>query len=238
MKNLRLLAISAMVVVALILGIQSTSHALMKLYLYDGVNPPVIITDEGLGDLTGGEGAITYSGAIGNWSVNVTTGISYPVLGSPGVPYLDLNSINTTSVLGGNLVIGAAQTGFTMFDSISGVAGPFTLAAGGTTAGSVDFDVWLNTSNLYPWGDLNNIVFLDLFFGSSPFSGSITETANGVFDPYSLTIRADIRHAGAGSTSFDAELQGGKVPEPISLILLGSGLAGAGLYRRLRKPRG
>jgi hypothetical protein len=32
--------------------------------------------------------------------------------------------------------------------------------------------------------------------------------------------------------------QSGKIPEPISLILLGSGLAGAGLYRRLRKPRG
>lgn len=31
---------------------------------------------------------------------------------------------------------------------------------------------------------------------------------------------------------------GSKVPEPISLILLGSGLAGAGLYRRLRKPKG
>ena len=30
----------------------------------------------------------------------------------------------------------------------------------------------------------------------------------------------------------------GKIPEPISLILLGSGLAGVGLYRRLRKPRG
>jgi hypothetical protein len=42
---------------------------------------------------------------------------------------------------------------------------------------------------------------------------------------------------GATVISFDNELQG-KVPEPISLILLGSGLAGAGLYRRIRKPRG
>ncbi len=33
------------------------------------------------------------------------------------------------------------------------------------------------------------------------------------------------------------DLINGKIPEPISLILLGSGLAGAGLYRRLRKPK-
>jgi hypothetical protein len=32
-------------------------------------------------------------------------------------------------------------------------------------------------------------------------------------------------------------IEQGKIPEPISLILLGSGLAGAGLYRRLRKPK-
>ena len=32
--------------------------------------------------------------------------------------------------------------------------------------------------------------------------------------------------------------QNGEIPEPISLILLGSGLAGVGLYRRFKKPRG
>ena len=47
--------------------------------------------------------------------------------------------------------------------------------------------------------------------------------------------------AGAGgraSLSFVENQYSEKIPEPMSLILLGSGLAGVGLYRRLRKPKG
>jgi len=43
---------------------------------------------------------------------------------------------------------------------------------------------------------------------------------------------------GRAALSFVENRTSEKIPEPISLILLGSGLAGAGLYRRLRKPRG
>jgi len=46
--------------------------------------------------------------------------------------------------------------------------------------------------------------------------------------------------AGTGSAQFSSVTNqfSEKIPEPMSLILLGSGLAGAGLYRRLRKPKG
>lgn len=42
---------------------------------------------------------------------------------------------------------------------------------------------------------------------------------------------------GANFSGWVAPGNGGEVPEPFSLILLGCGLAGAGLYRRFRKPK-
>ena len=78
--------------------------------------------------------------------------------------------------------------------------------------------------------------------------GTVVETDTFLWDPplSFITVRKDIALLAddvdkgyAFLSDFDQEFsQTGKIPEPISLILLGSGLAGVGLYRRLRKPRG
>jgi PEP-CTERM motif len=69
-------------------------------------------------------------------------------------------------------------------------------------------------------------------FGPGAFSSSDSEgfVHSG---PYSLFTQATINFTGPGVVSFDSDLS--TVPEPTSLLLLGSGLAGIGLWSRRKK---
>ncbi len=193
--------------------------------LSDGIAPPVLVVDGGAGDLSAAAGVVVFSGSVGVFDVNVTTGLSFPLLGSSTAPVLELNSVNVSSSGVGTLTIKFTTTGYT---------GPLptgtaNLFAGGTTNGSASISSYIDLTDApFGTGILTGIV-------SSPAPGDFSGNDSSVgllSSPYSASIIATVVHNDPGDvTSFGAEYS--IVPEPgsIALIAIGAGMLG---YRRRR----
>jgi hypothetical protein len=208
------------------------AHAVPQLRLSDGINT-VTVTDGGAGDINPLAGVVVFNGAIGDFSVNVTTGITKPLLGSPTDPVLDLNSIDVTGAAGGILTIEFTETDF-----LSG--GPtvnFSTEIGGVTADTVQFEHFASAANTCFARDI-------ALFDSAALTGGfvfVDVGAEALTGLYSLTTVATITHAAGGqNSSFNSVLESGfkpttDIPEPAlapSLVISGLLMAGRAFSRR------
>jgi len=127
--------------------------------------------------------------------------------------------------IGGDVALISGANAIEQYDSVSG----FTL----DTIVNV-YNRWEIANYPLILNKLNDGVATNLANATSPLGpGDVT---------WALQWDFTLASSGGGSEFIMSEdnrtQMSGKVPEPLSLILLGSGLAGVGLYRRLRKPKG
>ena|SRR5688572_30216515 len=171
-----------------------------------------------------GDGAIDFSGTVGNFELYFTVGLTKPLIGTAENPWLDVISLNaTTGIEGGTLTLRFEEDNF--------VGTPLWLQAsiGGLTDGSIIYNTYVNGVLFSTSGTLLGPTFSDVQ------SGLLTAPA-----PYKLTIEAILTHTDGGQiSSFDAELKAvsGVVSVPdggSTALLLGLGLLGFARSRRLK----
>lgn len=206
-----------------IAGLTQFAQALPTLRIFDGTTT-VTITDNAAGDSVAAPGQVAWIGSIGNFTLNVHVGTTFPVIGSLANPMLDLSFNTVSNGAGGTLVISFSADGF------GPTNGSAAALIGGTTIGSVTYRTYGGTNNTL--FSTSNLLTTQGPFTTPAFSGAVAGGTVNNQGPYALTQQITITHTGAGQTTGDALLS---VPDSgTSVLLLGVGLMGLAALSRFR----
>ena len=215
------------------------ANATVELFLSDGTNS-VTIVEGGPGDTCGAANCVSWSGHIGVWNINVSTGTS--TFGA--APSLDLNTVNATATAGApKLTIMTTGIGYTPSAYSSIFSGGGTVNKGGTVTfqafeadSNNPFDIGVGAGNngialspliSYTAPSLTTSA-LTMPFNFGPAAGSSPIVPQHVFSPktqspYSLTIVSTLVFANGfvGRASSDTTIDTSPVPEPAVVTMLG-----------------
>lgn len=225
-----------MAAIALSFAAASTTQAVPQLRISDGVNPAVVITDNGAGDTSALVGHVNYgNGSFFGWNILVSSGVTKPIVGSATSPMLDLNWQATRGA-------GASATlSISFSDNDFNLVSPrnFEVSTGGTLG-----NVNPRSVNVRAWYDLGNATLAETtLLTSHLFSNQNGYSANDFGGPVpadpsvAFTVRIDVSLGVGGIASGDVDLH--SVPETGSTFaLFATALFGLGILAvRCRNAR-